>query len=508
MELVSGKTLGDLISPGGVGVARTLQYSTQIADALRAAHAAGIVHRDLKPGNVMVTESGLVKILDFGLAKISAVTELTEETQTIGAASLTVEGSILGTVAYMSPEQAQGKKVDARSDIFSFGVVMYEMLTGAKAFPGDSAIATLTAILRDEVKPVQELVGGVPPELVEIIALALRKDPKDRWQSTQVMYTVLAAQKQKYESGGFSSPTAIQVPPMRPPSVPPGTMPPMPPPPPSRKERRAKDREDRPGRKVPRWMWVAFGLTIAYWKMCSGGHNNDESSRHERREAPAAKAAPEPPTPPPTAPVVLTNQSVMDMVEAGTPEAVIVGHIRASTARFDLSTEAVIKLAKNDVPAAVIDAMRAAAVAPRPPSSAADGRTVRVLNGVPFEIRLMEDVPLNPEPGRVLHFQPASDVRIGDVVVIAKATVLAGEIAGATKKHGTVRRSGKPAFRLSEVTATDGTRLKVKAAPGRGSDQNERPIEPPGYKSRDLIAPSGTAYLAYFDGDQTVTAPK
>ena len=201
MELVSGKTLADLIPPGGMGVAKTLQYSAQMADALRAAHAAGIVHRDLKPGNVMVTDSGLVKILDFGLAKINVATELTEETQTIGAAPLTVEGSILGTVAYMSPEQAQGKKVDARSDIFSFGVVMYEMLTGTKAFPGDSAITTLTAILRDEVKPIAELVPDVPPELVEIITLALRKDPKDRWQSTQVMYTVLAAQKARFDSG-------------------------------------------------------------------------------------------------------------------------------------------------------------------------------------------------------------------------------------------------------------------------------------------------------------------
>ena len=206
MELVSGKTLADLIPPGGVGVAKTLQYSTQMADALRAAHAAGIVHRDLKPGNVMVTDSGLVKILDFGLAKINVATELTEETQTIGAAPLTVEGSILGTVAYMSPEQAQGKKVDARSDIFSFGAVMYEMLTGTKAFPGESAITTLTAILRDEVKSVHELVADVPPELAEIISLALRKDPKDRWQSTQVMYTVLAAQKARYDSGVISNP--------------------------------------------------------------------------------------------------------------------------------------------------------------------------------------------------------------------------------------------------------------------------------------------------------------
>src|SRR6516162_1620253 len=206
MEYVAGRTLADLIPAGGLGVAKTLQYSVQMADALRAAHAAGIVHRDLKPGNVMVTESGLVKILDFGLAKVSMATKLTEETQTMGAAPMTVEGSILGTVAYMSPEQAQGKRVDARSDIFSFGVVMYEMLTGTKAFPGDSAITTLTAILRDDVKPITDLVPDVPPELVEIIALALRKDPKDRWQSTQVMYTVLAAQKTKFDSVILSNP--------------------------------------------------------------------------------------------------------------------------------------------------------------------------------------------------------------------------------------------------------------------------------------------------------------
>ena len=274
MELVSGKTLADLIVPGGIGVAKTLQYSTQMADALRAAHAAGIVHRDLKPGNVMVTDSGLVKILDFGLAKINVAQELTEETQTIGAAPLTVEGSILGTVAYMSPEQAQGKKVDARSDIFSFGVVMYEMLTGTKAFPGESAITTLTAILRDDVKPIAELVPDVPPELVEIITLALRKDSKDRWQSTQVMYTVLAAQKAKFDSVIMSNPGFLppvgrpaSQPPMRPPSqtaVPgPGNAP-VP-----------------PAKKSRKWVWIAIGLSFAYWGTC--GRSRDNNVRVRRK---------------------------------------------------------------------------------------------------------------------------------------------------------------------------------------------------------------------------------
>ena len=135
MEYVAGKTLADLIHAGGLGVEKTLRYGVQIADALAAAHAAGIVHRDLKPGNVMVTESGLVKILDFGLAKITMATQLTGETQTLGA-PMTVEGSILGTVSYMSPEQAQGSKVDARSDIFAFGALMYEMVTGHEGLPG------------------------------------------------------------------------------------------------------------------------------------------------------------------------------------------------------------------------------------------------------------------------------------------------------------------------------------------------------------------------------------
>ncbi|HSB14933.1 MAG TPA: serine/threonine-protein kinase, partial [Bryobacteraceae bacterium] len=138
MELVAGKTLDRLIPRHGMRLNEVLKCAVQIADAVAAAHGAGIVHRDLKPGNVMVTDKGQVKILDFGLAKLTDTADGSDElemrTLRDGDAPRTVEGRIVGTVAYMSPEQAQGKKVDARSDIFSFGSLLYEMVTGHLPF--------------------------------------------------------------------------------------------------------------------------------------------------------------------------------------------------------------------------------------------------------------------------------------------------------------------------------------------------------------------------------------
>src|ERR1700691_3265917 len=207
MEFVSGKTMVDLIPKGGLRGAQVLKYSVQMADALQVAHNAGIVHRDLKPGNVMVTDSGLVKILDFGLAKLTDRGPLTtlsgpnDATLTMTEAPLTVEGSIIGTVSYMSPEQAQGKKVDTRSDIFSFGVVLYEMLTGVRAFGGDSPLSTLSAILRDEVRPIAETSPEVPPQIDLVIGRCLRKLPDDRWQSMKDVQMALSALKHESDSG-------------------------------------------------------------------------------------------------------------------------------------------------------------------------------------------------------------------------------------------------------------------------------------------------------------------
>ena len=158
MEYVAGKTLDQLIPRKGLRLNETLKLAIQMADALAKAHSAGIIHRDLKPTNVMVTDDGLVKVLDFGLAKLTEVES--DEGGTRTTQLQTEEGTIVGTVSYMSPEQAEGKKVDARSDIFSFGAVLYEMVTGQKAFQGDSKMSTLAAILKQEPKPISQLVPG------------------------------------------------------------------------------------------------------------------------------------------------------------------------------------------------------------------------------------------------------------------------------------------------------------------------------------------------------------
>ena len=205
MELVEGLPLDQLIGRRGIKLNEALGYAVQIADGLAKAHAAGIVHRDLKPTNVMVTADGLVKILDFGLAK------LTEDipayaagpTMTLGAEGKprTEEGIIVGTAAYMSPEQAEGKKVDARSDIFSFGSVLYEMLTGRRAFGRDSQIKTLAAVLNEEPKPASSVSELVPAELERILARCLRKDPQRRWQTISDLKVALQDLKEDSESG-------------------------------------------------------------------------------------------------------------------------------------------------------------------------------------------------------------------------------------------------------------------------------------------------------------------
>ena len=205
MELISGRTLDHIIPKKGMRLSDVLRYGVEIADALAAAHARRIVHRDLKPSNVMVTDEGRVKVLDFGLAKLSVQHPETSATHTgTVAAPDTVEGTIVGPVAYMSPEQAQGLPVDARSDIFSFGILLYEMITGERAFRGATNVATLAAVVNEEPKPARSLAGHLPPELERIITRCLRKDPARRFQNMSDLHVALTELKEESASGSLN----------------------------------------------------------------------------------------------------------------------------------------------------------------------------------------------------------------------------------------------------------------------------------------------------------------
>jgi len=201
MEYVTGKTLGHLIGGKGLPLGETLTYAVQAADALARAHAAGIIHRDLKPANIMVNDHGLVKLLDFGLAKLTDLQTDDEMTVSLDRSPRTREGTIVGTVAYMSPEQAQGKPVDARSDIFSFGSVLYETITGRRPFERDTNISTLTAILHDDPGPIGERPDAAHPELERIVLRCLRKDPNRRFHHMIDLKVALEELKEESESG-------------------------------------------------------------------------------------------------------------------------------------------------------------------------------------------------------------------------------------------------------------------------------------------------------------------
>jgi Protein kinase domain len=465
MEYVQGKTLLELVPQGGLPASQVIPYAIQMADALSAAHAAGIIHRDLKPANVMVTGGGLVKLLDFGLAKLINPIEVDHRSRTATHidAPLTVEGTMMGTVNYMSPEQAEGRKLDARSDVFSFGAVLYEMLTCRCAFTGSSPLSTLSAVLRDPVQPIVELAPDVPLELARIVDTCLRKDPDQRFQSMRDVQSALTGLQRRADSGQLDAPPTVMT--TRTPVVLP----------PARKHR---------GRALAAAviLLLAAAGAGAYWwiNRNPGVPPADRTYRRGRATTPSDGT--------------LTNDSIIDMAAAKVAPAVILSQIRASKTNFDLSAAEVIRLSKAGVSAEIIEAMRN----PAPPPVAVP---VVLSDAFPIRLILVEDIPNDAREGDPVRFRVADDVQAESGVVIRRGAPAFGSIVDGARKKLLVFGS-KMTFRLHSVTAVDDQKVNLRATLLQGRDGvSKRPVNPSFRKS-------GALYLGYVDGTNTVMVKK
>ncbi len=590
MEYVSGKTLADLIPPTGMSAALVVRLGVQTASALNVAHTAGIVHRDLKPGNIMVTESALVKVLDFGLAKLldAGPVAQSDETRAMGQ-PMTIEGSIIGTVSYMSPEQAQGKRIDARTDIFSFGTVLYEMATGKRAFEGDNTLSTLTAVLRDEIRPVADFVPNSPPEFDEIIQRCMRKNPDDRYQSMHEVEVALGALKKGYDSGNFgAAPASLLMTPMagnpQPPSIgmqptqaamqppslmsgppsmsappavagyppqggyptqqpplyaqqppaqmypPQGQQPPsmISPPPPSGGPAAAPQAQQANGastKKKGSPLALIAGIMVLLGAIGGGVWfflNKDQAKAPEQvaQNAPPAvtpqPATPDPATQPPPTPVVETPP-VPEKAPEKAPEQKAAQKTPAQKAADQKAAQkqtdqkaagqksAPTPAPEQPKPTQPQKQAEVKPAVPVPVPVAAPTRSVPVPDGTPFSITLVDDIPADAEEGTTLRFIATQDLKAGGAVVIAKGATITGAIFEGKKKK-VLGIGGKMTLRMLQATTVDGHKVNVRATAGtRGDGPARRSVEVPGSKPKDLAAAKGAEYVAYIDGEVTVS---
>jgi serine/threonine-protein kinase len=573
MEYINGKTLRDLTPAGGLPPPQALQYAAQIASALTTAHAAGIIHRDLKPSNIMVTTSGLVKVLDFGLAKWvdTGISGQSGDQSTMETA-LTREGSIIGTVSYMSPEQAEGKRVDARSDIFSFGSVVYEMLTGKRAFEGRSGISTLSSILRDDVKPIYEAAPDVPPLLEQIVLRCLPKEPAARWQSMkEIEGALLTLQRQVDPEGHFASPVptgqlplvapapALSIPveaefpeaaqravasvstesdpsiespppgaakPLNGPSKAAHTTPANSAPPKSPRDVKAAPSPARPAPQrtgaSPRFVFVVLGLIGAALVAAAGIGGWYWWKTH--RSSPAAVAtSTTPPAPVQATPPPAENPPVAPpLAETTAPAPASAGDAsksaKAKRPRKPKPEEAVKTLpptlAPVPAPAPPPAPAPVAAPAPPPPKPAPKPvvtTPVMVSDALPFVINLAQDVAADATEGQALRFIVSEPLQIGDKTVIAKGATVSGAVTNGTKKKFLGIGGGhKLTFRLTQADAVDGRKLAVRALAGKSEDgPTIRSFETAkASKAKGYAALQGTEYIGYIDGDQIVAVRK
>ena len=217
MEYLEGETLADRLRKGPMPVEQVLKYAIEICEGLEKAHRSGVVHRDLKPGNIMLTKTG-AKLMDFGLAKASvaspgATSGLTATLTTpVGSHPLTAQGTVVGTFQYMAPEQVEGKEADARSDVFALGAVLYEMVTGKRAFEGKTAASAMAAVLERDPAPISSLRPTSPPALERLVKTCLDKDPDERWQTAHDVKLQLRQIAESGSQAGMAASSAAAVP--------------------------------------------------------------------------------------------------------------------------------------------------------------------------------------------------------------------------------------------------------------------------------------------------------
>ncbi len=503
MEYVPGKTLVDAIPPGGLPLQQTIKYGLQMADALAAAHAAGIVHRDLKPANVIVSDKGRVKILDFGLAKLTPVKAL-EDMQTAVLEPLTVQGAIVGTVSYMSPEQAQGLPVDGRSDIFSLGSVLYEMATGERAFPGDNSVSILTSILRDEPPKLNELSMGSWGGLERVIRQCLRKAPSERWNSMENIVQALEYLKESSAVSEANRTSAVLPPPptlLSHPAVSPEPV--------------GSTQITKPANRAPVLVAALVAVVIA---AVAGFWWFGRQPTGPEKIAASDPTAVQPPAPSPPPSVtreqsVMTNDRILEMVKAKLSESLILSQIRNSPTQFDLSSEEVIRLVQAGVSERVIEAMRNPKETPRQRDPNVDpsvATAVKAPDGLPVILELSEDVPVDGKPEAPLALSAAADVLVDGNVVIAKGAKASGTLN--RRKRKLLIIGSKVFVQFSSVAAVDGSLIKLRATQKPPSDRqdSDRPLDyrGSGNKPKNVAAPKGTPISAYVSGDQQIARKK
>ncbi len=476
MEYVTGRNLADIIPKGGLTSSQVLRYGIQIADALTAAHTAGILHRDLKPGNVMVNDKGLVKLLDFGLAKIMKPQlsgESDDATDTIDTGPKTTAGTILGTASYMSPEQIEGRVLDARSDIFSFGLILYEMITGSRAFQGTSAITTLTAVLRDHPRSFEELSVDAPPQLERLVSRCVEKDPAQRWQTMKDLHAALAGLKEDLDSGSIIA---------------------------SRRHAAiAAAAQKKSG--TPVWAAGAGAAVL----LLSGG-----LWMWSRSHAPATPAPSQPAAQAPLSPAPSETQTTPPAPEQAQQQAAALTKADSPKAQTPKPPRQAAITGADPQSAALSNAAPLAPEPSAPPPPAAPATPalvpVNVPDGTRLRLTLAADVPAGAKKGDLVPLTVAHGLKIGDAVVVAEGSSVSAVVGEAGRRFPLLRKKGLPLM-LDTVAAVDGTRLRLRGKVDPGTSGKALPLETPDSKEQ-IALPRGFALDAFVDGGADVKAKK